>query len=1703
MKTTKRILSIALSFLMAFSCFSVVPTVATAQANDNLTIIEPILAEGTTKTESGYTWAQKSEKLYAGSSYAGTTLQVDNVYDSTLKALGENNRITKVFGEGSLGGTYNYNLAKVTDGDIFDGNGSNTADYTTVYTFPSRTAAPLGGARFNTDDTDDIYDATITVTLSETTKIDTLYAFAHPGINIAWSTYKIYVGNNPDTLYDDANEVAYFDYYEAYKNQNTVAWSLNGVHSGGAAGARRSEGQIWKFTGEKPIGKYVGYKIYHGETGYPTRIDLYDIGVFGDTAYTIDAGSNSTEKIDAITAKSEFMPFNLKVADITPTYLYTNYADKNLINKIEFIRNGEESYNDAATTAIQSEVSAFDRMTDGKIYDASGTDPYNSSLGWYGQSSSQLGEFYYKGDKLHLDRVAEEGDNFDAKFIMTLKGETTIDSFYFFGHIRAYLTTTTYKVFAGNDKDTLFDADNEVALFDYAKYTDGSFAKLNGGDYSEGQIWTFSDKKPQGKYVGLIVYDAATNASNPKFLEVAELGVTGERIASTNVTTDTYAPVIDSNYDINVQATNITADYLNESRVNGNLLKKASIQAYNNSMTAVGTGNNTTIAGLYDGTMDTEGAFCSNYWYIYNNLTLGAVPEGYATITLESTFEISELALFSAARADYALAAYEIYVSDDKATLYDEENLVSTYQYTGYTYNQTTAGKLNNANNNKNSEGQIYTFTGVEKPEGQFIGIKILDGSANPDLGWLYFSEIYIDGIKTGTVTSDTFLPAVKSNYEVNLKGADITADYFTEEKVNGNLLKKEGASFAAYNNAKGKLNSNFATALPLITDGIIDTTGAWATNASGANSFWYVNNQFTEGADPEGYITFTLDNTYTLTELYLMSGYKAPAALAGYNVYVGTDEATLYDPENLVLNYNYDGYTDNQNLSTTGKINTVNSNKNAEGQIYTFTGEKKPEAKYVGIEVLNGAAGYTGWVYLCEVGIFGFDKNYTFDTSSFNDETSIEVLNEDTAEIGKPLSFKVNVKNGGTATKVVANDVELTPVDGVYTIDALANSTVFQVETDRDEFATTKGMWNGLNLNLGSASYGTNIWDDDVTIHETVMFWSTRESAKLLYPIENIISIRSYDFKETYWVGEDFEIVDGKLKLTDNSRMTVYETENATVEYADNGNWQNIQWKYQVRVTYTHSDVWEDTTYDVAPEGKLQEVVKFHEKAMSGEDTTVLFLGDSISVGCNSSGLYQPTYGFYDADGDGKLDFDLPASELREKYQFYYNCFGLSKVPEWGNNSWAYQVTEALKTKYNNDNITMVNRAVGSTASAWGSKKENLDFFLDGVNPDLVFIGYGMNESKNDPSVINANISVIIDYIREINPNCSIVLVSAFVPNYNQADVDNKLDIQEAGYQELVEKYDNLVVAPVNSVFHSVINAKDPADYTGNNYNHPNDFGASIYASTILATLSGEVNPVKVEFTDNSNNVVYTVEGFGSITLTEKDYADAVAKLPSIFGYEFVAWNNEVAETEEDVILKAIYQKTTKDKYTVRATDGEEIYEGFHNFDARITAVASGEGFSFWKDNANGSALSDKKTYIFYVPGDIDIETVYGEENAVKPVTLNSAVQKILRADGKYNLYFTGEINAPEGAELTSFGIAYTNAEASIENLETTETDMTKGVAVKAYTEKLKNGPAMVILSGVKAAQQRYAKLFITYTLNGETYTVFTDCTATGSTAE
>ena len=263
------------------------------------------------------------------------------------------------------------------------------------------------------------------------------------------------------------------------------------------------------------------------------------------------------------------------------------------------------------------------------------------------------------------------------------------------------------------------------------------------------------------------------------------------------------------------------------------------------------------------------------------------------------------------------------------------------------------------------------------------------------------------------------------------------------------------------------------------------------------------------------------------------------------------------------------------------------------------------------------------------------------------------------------------------------------------------------------------------------------------------------------------------------------------------------------------------------------------------------------------------------------------------------------------------------------------------------------------------------------------------------------------------------------------------------------------------------------------------------------------KVETIKLNFADNSANVVYSVEGYDSVTPTAEQLSEAEAALPIIFGYRFVGWNDAVENVTESKTIKAIYQKNTTDKYKLEVSDLDSTYEGSHLFDARITVIPTDESnFSYWKDAVSDSPISDKSQYTFYMPGDISLQAVYGDtEHNTKAVVLNSFVNKLLRTDGSYNLYFTGEINLPEGAELTSLGITYTNLETSLNLLETTAADPENGISTKAYTDNLKEGPLMVVLSGVGSQRQRWLKLYVTYSLQGESYTVFSDCTAFATT--
>ena len=164
---------------------------------------------------------------------------------------------------------------------------------------------------------------------------------------------------------------------------------------------------------------------------------------------------------------------------------------------------------------------------------------------------------------------------------------------------------------------------------------------------------------------------------------------------------------------------------------------------------------------------------------------------------------------------------------------------------------------------------------------------------------------------------------------------------------------------------------------------------------------------------------------------------------------------------------------------------------------------------------------------------------------------------------------------------------------------------------------------------------------NDGNVINETVMFMDYGDEKTLLYPIESVTSVTSYDGSKVYREGTDYTVVNGKLKILTGSSIPCitsaryYGTSDSTLQTMYNGNKVNTYWgegkpmtDYQVNVNYTHSEDWEG--FEQKCESEIY--ADFLAKLEKGENVTVFFYGDSITRGANSSwernyAPYQPTY--------------------------------------------------------------------------------------------------------------------------------------------------------------------------------------------------------------------------------------------------------------------------------------------------------------------------------------------------------------------------------------------------------------------------------------------------------------------------------------------
>ena len=402
---------------------------------------------------------------------------------------------------------------------------------------------------------------------------------------------------------------------------------------------------------------------------------------------------------------------------------------------------------------------------------------------------------------------------------------------------------------------------------------------------------------------------------------------------------------------------------------------------------------------------------------------------------------------------------------------------------------------------------------------------------------------------------------------------------------------------------------------------------------------------------------------------------------------------------------------------------------------------------------------------------------------------------------------------------------------------------TTTMEETTTEEETTTIPAHEEIGLDVKAEDLKDimqNVFSGTTSLKETVMFIDKGDVKTLLFPIESMISVTSYNGSITYEEGRDYVIVDGKLQVTEDSRIpcitsAVYYNYQGSIITKDGqplywGESQMKQW--QVAVTYTHEDSWEG----YLQESQLEVYKDFVKKLVDGEDVTVLFYGDSITWGANSSYADNaaPKQGAY------PMLFVQTLADLFGYTVKYVNTGLVASMP-------CHTVPTTDYVAGDRGTITYINTAIGGWTSANGV--ENFDRFVgdqvENYGCDLLVLAFGMNDGQVSAGVTKSNDKKIIDKLYALNPNAAVMIVSTMTPHTGADGWDSaNTKGQERQLLILANNYRKdgkaVAVACMNSVSKAVQDYKAFNDYAGNNINHPNDWFYRVYAQTLLQTLIG-----------------------------------------------------------------------------------------------------------------------------------------------------------------------------------------------------------------------------------------------------------------------
>ena len=477
-----------------------------------------------------------------------------------------------------------------------------------------------------------------------------------------------------------------------------------------------------------------------------------------------------------------------------------------------------------------------------------------------------------------------------------------------------------------------------------------------------------------------------------------------------------------------------------------------------------------------------------------------------------------------------------------------------------------------------------------------------------------------------------------------------------------------------------------------------------------------------------------------------------------------------------------------------------------------------------------------------------------------------------DEVKLGQMVTLRIEIKGSQVTTYLNDKKIDICQMQPQFTSGhlGLRFAQIEQGEIDyirvtqndetiwEDDFEYMDGdKWTFPLPQRWNEEIMTPVWQGNTMYRESVWVVANADGSiddiPLLYPADRILSVQNSRQNKTYTEGADYTLADGKLRIPAGSSVpiTTYST-----YYGSGSPWPSSDGGYiyypgedangtdqQICITYEHSGSWNGTI----PENKSDQLPKFTEKLKNGGQVTIVYNGDSITAGANSSGLANV-----------------------EPFMSRYS--GL--------------VTGALIHEYPNAEISEINTAVGGMDAVWGLA--NVETNINAYHPDLVLIAFGMNDAGRPRTVeqYSSDIKGMMDAVKAKNPDCEFVLVTTSMPNPKGSTIQGN----HAAYGPALKAMEGegVVVADMTTMHKDLMAKKDYRHMTGNNVNHPNDFLQRVYAQVVFETISGY--QVRTDKTQLEEIIVEAKKVIGDGTtdrLSEEDkqlFMDAYNKALDIY---------------------------------------------------------------------------------------------------------------------------------------------------------------------------------------------------------------------------